>query len=129
MFSKTADPTSAPAVPPVPRPATPASNAARSLIATDLRITGEMTTTGAIEVLGEIDGNITANGLIIGDEGRVKGTVSAQSVEVKGRLEGKVGSESFTLRSSAKVKADVRTAGVVIESGAEIEGRFLKPKG
>lgn len=128
MFSKTADPTSAPAGS-VPRPATPGSNSGRSVLGSDLRITGEITSTGSVEVLGEIDGNITAHGLIIGQEGRVKGSVKADTVEVKGRLDGKVACDSFTLRSTAEVKADVTTGGIVIESGAAMEGRFLKPKG
>ncbi len=135
MFSKTADPTGAsaptsgttPAAP--PRPAGAGSNTARSVLGADLRITGEITSAGSVEVLGEIDGNITAKGLIIGQEGRVTGSVKADTVEVKGRLDGKVTSESFTLRSSALVKADVTTATIVIESGASMEGRFLKPKG
>jgi len=127
MFSKTADPTSAPS-PAVSRPTSPGSNAGRSVLGADLRITGEISTTGSVEVLGEIDGNITAHGLTIGQEGRVKGSVSANMVEVKGKLDGKVACESFTLRSTAEVKADVTTAGIVIESGAVMDGRFLKPK-
>ncbi|WP_103258906.1 bactofilin family protein [Tabrizicola aquatica] len=126
MFSKTADPTAAPTP---SRPAAPGGNAGRSVLGADLRITGEITTTGSVEVLGEIDGNITANGLIVGQEGRVTGSVSAQTVEVRGKLDGKVACDSFTLRSSAQVKADITTAGIVIESGAQIEGRFLKAKG
>lgn len=128
MFSKTSDPTSAPAAPTAPRPSAPGSNSARSVLGADLRITGEITSTGSVEVLGEIDGNITANGLIIGQEGRVKGSVNAHTVEVKGKFDGKVTCESFTLRASSVVKADVTTAALVIESGAQIEGRFLKPK-
>ncbi len=132
MFSKTSDPTSAPtpaATPPtVPRPAPPGSNSARSVLGPDLKITGEITSAGSVEVLGEIDGNITANGLIIGQEGRVKGSVNAHTVEIKGKFDGKVSCESFTLRASSEVKADVTTTAVVIESGARIEGRFLKPK-
>ena len=58
----------------------------------------------------------------------MKGTVNAHTVEVKGKLDGKVSCESFTLRASSEVKADVNTASLVIESGATIEGRFLKPK-
>jgi cytoskeletal protein CcmA (bactofilin family) len=127
MFSKTADPTSAP--PPPPRPASSGSNAARSVLGADLRITGEVSSTGMVEVLGEIDGNITAQGLIIGQEGRVTGSVKADTVEVKGRFDGKITCDGFTLRSSATVTADVTTTTVVIESGASIEGRFLKPKG
>lgn len=126
MFSKTADPTTAP-IPPS-RPAGAGSNTARSVLGADLRITGEITSTGSVEVLGEIDGNITAHGLIIGQEGRVTGSVKAETVEVKGRLDGKVSSDSFTLRSSAMVKADVTTLTIVIESGASMEGRFLKAK-
>ncbi|NHB77987.1 bactofilin family protein [Rhodobacter calidifons] len=128
MFSKTSDPTSAPATPSPPRPSASGSNSARSVLGADLRITGEITSTGSVEVLGEIDGNITANGLIIGQEGRVTGSVNAHTVEVKGRFDGKVACESFTLRASSQVKADVTTAALVIESGAQIEGRFLKPK-
>ena len=45
-----------------------------------------------------------------------------------GKFDGKVSCESFTLRASSAVKADVTTAALVIESGAQIEGRFLKPK-
>jgi cytoskeletal protein CcmA (bactofilin family) len=130
MFSKSADPTAAPAATPaVARPVAPGSNAGRSVLGADLRITGEISTTGSVEVLGEIDGNITAHGLIIGQEGRVKGAVKAATVEVKGKLDGKVACDSFTLRSSAEVKADVTTQGIVIESGAAMDGRFLKPKG
>jgi cytoskeletal protein CcmA (bactofilin family) len=125
MFSKTADPTSQPAI---PRPAIPGSNSARSVLGADLRITGEVVTTGSVEVLGDIDGNITAHGLIIGQEGRVKGSITADTVEVKGKLNGKVACQSFTLRSSAAVKADVTTSDIVIESGAAMDGRFLRAK-
>lgn len=128
MFSKTAEPTASPS-PAVPRPVSPGTNVGRSVLGADLKITGEISTTGSVEVLGEIDGNITAHGLIIGQEGRVKGSIKADTVEVKGKLDGKVACESFTLRSTAEVKADVTTGGIVIESGAAMEGRFLKPKG
>jgi cytoskeletal protein CcmA (bactofilin family) len=129
MFSKTAEPTSAPTASTTPpRPAAPGGNAGRSVLGADLRITGEITTTGSVEVLGEIDGTLTAHGLIIGAEGRVTGSVTADTVEVKGKLDGKVACETFTLRATARVKADITTSAVVIESGAEIEGRFLKRK-
>lgn len=127
MFSKTADPTTTPA-PAVPRPSAQGANAGRSVLGADLRITGEVTSTGSMEVLGEIDGNLTAQGLVIGQEGRVKGSVTANMVDIKGKLDGKIACDSLTLRSTAEVRADVTTAGIVIESGAAIDGRFLKRK-
>lgn len=125
MFSKTADPTGAPT-----RPAASGnvSSNNRSILSSDLKITGEVTSTGTIEVLGEVDGTVSANGLIIGAEGRVTGQVNAETVEVKGRLDGRVDSLSFTLRAAAQVTADVSYSTLVIESGAQIEGRFSKTK-
>ena len=121
MFSKTADPTSAP----TSRPAG-SGNAARSVLGSDLRITGEITTSGAVEVFGTVDGNLTADSLTVGQEGRISGAIRAASVEVKGHVDGKIDSGSFTMRATAEVAADVTYATLVIESGAQIEGRFSK---
>jgi cytoskeletal protein CcmA (bactofilin family) len=121
MFSKTADPTSA------PRPAT-GGNASRSILGSDLKITGEITSSGTVEVMGEIDGNLSADTLTIGQEGRISGSVNAKTVEVKGKLDGKVSSDSFTMRASSQVTADITYMSLVIESGATIEGRFARPK-
>jgi cytoskeletal protein CcmA (bactofilin family) len=100
----------------------------RSILSADLKIVGEITSTGMIEVLGEVDGTITAQGLVIGAEGQVKGDVSAEVVEVKGRLDGRVTTNTFTLRAAAQVGADVAYQSLVIESGALIEGRFSVKK-
>lgn len=122
MFNKTAEPTAAPQ-----RPAGAASSN-RSVLAADLKINGEISSTGTIEVMGEIEGTISARGLLIGSEGSMKGSVSAETVEVRGRLEGRVSTQAFTLRSAAMVTADVNYEVLVIESGAQIEGNFTRPK-
>lgn len=120
MFNKTSDPTSAP-------PARVSNT--KSTFSSDLRITGEVSSVGDIEMMGEIDGNVSARSLIVGSEGRMNGTVSADTVEVKGKLDGQVAAGSFTLRASAQVAADITYRSLVIESGAQIEGRFAKAKG
>lgn len=119
MFSKTAEPTSAP-----PRPTLGPGNGNRSILSADLKITGDISSSGHVEILGEVDGTISAHGLVIGGEGRITGEVSADTVEVKGRLEGRVASQTCTLRATARVAADITYSTVVIESGAQIEGRF-----
>jgi len=121
MFSKPADPLSSP-----PRPGQNGaqSNAGKSVLASDLKIVGEITSSGAVEVMGEIDGNLSARNVTVGGEGRVKGSVQAETLEVKGALDGRVSTGGFTLRATAKVEADVTYSNVVIESGAQIEGSF-----
>jgi cytoskeletal protein CcmA (bactofilin family) len=119
MFSKSSDPTAAPA---------PRNTNARSVLASDLRITGEISSTGNVEILGEVDGNVTAHGVLLGTEGKLSGQITAETVEIKGRLDGKVVSTDFALRSSAKVAADVTYKTLVVDSGAEVEGRFSVAK-
>jgi cytoskeletal protein CcmA (bactofilin family) len=122
MFSKTDTPTTP------PRPTGAPTNAGKSVLGSDLKIVGEITSTGSVEVFGEVEGNIAARGLVVGPEGQMKGTVSAESVEVKGKLDGRVSTGNFTLRAAAQVAADVTYASLVIESGAQIEGRFTRAK-
>jgi cytoskeletal protein CcmA (bactofilin family) len=126
MFSKTSDPTSSPQTPSAAQRPGGSANSARSILGNDLKITGEITSTGAIEVYGEIDGNLTADTLTVGQEGRISGSVKAHTVEVKGHVDGKIDSGSFTMRATSQVAADVSYASLVIESGAQIEGRFSK---
>ena len=122
MFSKSPEPTTSATAPVVSNRS--GGGNTKSVLASDLRITGEISSTGTIEVLGEIEGNLTARGLIVGAEGRVNGTVSAEMVEVKGRLDGRVSTQTFALRATAEVAADVTYTTLVIESGALIEGKF-----
>jgi len=121
MFSKTADPTTAPNQP-------SASSDSRSTLAAGLKIIGDLVTTGAIDVLGEVEGMVAAGSLTIGTNGRIAGHIAANAVEVKGTLSGTVECHSLTLRSTAVVTADVTYALLVIENGAQIEGRMVKIK-
>lgn len=102
--------------------------AVKSFLAADLKIVGEITSTGSVEVLGEIEGNLTARGVTVGDAGRVTGSVTAKSVDVKGSVDGRVATGDLTLRGSAQVKADVTYATLVIESGAQMKGSMKLSK-
>ena len=108
-----------------PRPNVPGG---RTVLAADIRLSGDLSSTGTVEILGEVSGDITAQTLIVGAEGLVKGSVSAEAVEVRGTLDGKVSCMSFTLRSSAIVTAEVNYDILIIESGAQIDGRFKRAK-
>lgn len=123
MFSKTAD---TPAAPPRP-PTGPGSNT-RSILAADLKIIGDVRSSGSVELMGEVEGTLEAHTLTIGGEGLVNGDVAADTVEIKGRLSGQIASQTLTLRAAAQVTANVGYSTVVIESGAQIEGRFARNK-
>ena len=108
-----------------PRPNVPGG---RTVLAADIRLSGDLSSSGTVEILGEVSGDLSAQTLIVGAEGLVKGSVSAEAVEVRGTLDGKVSCLSFTLRSSAVVTAEVNYDLLIIESGAQIDGRFKRAK-
>ena len=116
-------------MPSMTEPTAPTKAAGKSILASDLRITGDLSSAGVVEVMGEIDGAVTAASLLISHEGSVKGTITAETVDLRGRMEGKIGSGSLTLRSAAHVTADVTYRTLSIESGATVEGSFAKAKG
>lgn len=100
----------------------------RTVLASDIRLSGDLSSAGTVEILGQVTGDISAQTLVVGAEGQVKGSVRAETVEVRGHLEGKVSCLSFTLRSSAIVTAEVNYDTLMIESGAQIDGRFARAK-
>lgn len=98
-----------------------------SVLAADLVITGVVASEGTIEVHGTVDGEIAASILTIGQDGRMNGKVQAGQLDVRGELNGQVACGSITLRAIARMKADCQSTRLVIESGAEVEGRFSRP--
>lgn len=115
---------------PEPADAKPGSNRppGRSVLASDLRIVGDISAEGTIELMGEVEGSMKAKIVIVSGEGTLSGTVSADTVELKGKMQGAIGCNGLTLRSSAQVRADVVYSTLAIESGAQIDGSFKKPK-
>lgn len=98
-----------------------------SVLASDLVVTGTVASEGTIELHGNVDGELAAATLVIGNEGRMKGKVQAGQVDLRGEMEGSVTCGTLTLRAAARMHADVQSARLVIESGAEVEGRFSRP--
>lgn len=132
MFSKTSDPTAAPAAgaaPAGPARSPSGGSGKTSILAADLKVSGDIRSAGQVEVMGEVDGTLDLRGLSVGSEGRITGSVTAETVEVRGRVEGQVNTQTLTVRAAATVLADVVYTNLVIESGAQVEGRYSRPKG
>ncbi len=108
-------PKSAPATAPKPKP--PAS-----LLSSDLHIKGNLKTTGDILIEGQVDGDIRAHLLTVGEGATIKGEVMADDVVVNGRVIGRVRGLKVRLTSSARVEGDIIHKTIAIESGAHFEG-------
>ncbi len=121
MFSKTDTPTTA--------PTRSTQSDGRSVISSDLKIIEDITSTGSVEIYGEVEGAVNARSLVIGAEGRLNGQVTAETLDVRGTVDGHIAAGVFTLRAASVVTADVNYVSVVIESGAQIDGHLTRIKG
>ena len=120
-------PVPAPAPAPTPAPAdlkvsAPKAKPPASILSSDLHIKGNLKTTGDIQIEGEVDGDIRAHLLTIGESATVRGEVIADDVVINGRIIGRVRGLKVRLTSTARVEGDIIHKTIAIESGAHFEG-------
>jgi cytoskeletal protein CcmA (bactofilin family) len=104
--------------------------AGKSVISNDLKIIGQslrIISRGTLQVDGEVEGDVGGAEIIIGEEGKVTGTVAAERVIVRGRISGVIRAMTVALQSSARVEGDIHHMSLVIEEGAEFDGRCRRP--
>ena len=137
MFSKSkinepgpkADDSAKPAAPEMPKastndfkPAAPKAKPPASVLSADLHVTGNIKTTGDIQVEGTVEGDIRAHLLTIGESATIKGEVVADDVVVNGRIVGRVRGLKVRLPATARVAGAILPTTLAIESGAHFEG-------
>ncbi|MCP9448303.1 MAG: polymer-forming cytoskeletal protein [Nitrospira sp.] len=79
---------------------------------------------GTIRVDGRLEGEIHTKGtLIVGEQGIVKGLISAGTVMTSGKINGTVTAlEKVQINKPGILIGDVRTAAIAIEDGAHFHG-------
>ena len=100
----------------------PKSKPAASVLSSDLTITGNLRTTGDIQVEGTVEGDIRAHLLTVGETATIRGEIVADDIVVNGRVIGRVRGLKVRLTSTARVEGDIIHKTIAIESGAHFEG-------
>ena len=88
------------------------------------KIVGNITADSDFRIDGMIEGELKCTGkVVIGEAGKIKGTVSCQNAEILGLMDGKIiCNQQLSLRASAKIQGDVQTKTLVVEPGAQFNG-------
>lgn len=93
-----------------------------SIISADLTITGDLVSSGEIQVDGSIEGDIRCKALVIGVDGAVTGEIEADSVRLHGKVTGQVRAKTVFLAATAHMIGDITHESLAIEPGAFMEG-------
>jgi len=122
MFNKAPERDGSPSISNRPGNQRGAANTA-SIIGADLVIKGNLDCKGEVQIDGQVEGDIHAQRIVVGERAQTTGNLVAESVEVSGNVAGSIRGNSVTFRSSGRVEADVFHKTLTIEQGAFFEGK------
>jgi cytoskeletal protein CcmA (bactofilin family) len=101
-----------------------ATDEARAYLDKGSKIMGKLFFEGPVRIDGQVDGEISANDVVvIGESAVVTAPLIAASVVIAGKLNGNiVASRRIEIRATAKVLGNLTTAVLVVHDGALFEG-------
>ncbi len=102
-----------------------------TLIGADALIDGDVHFSGGLRVDGGIRGNVgeqngTPSTLILSENGRIEGAVTAAKIVLNGKVTGTVRSNQFIeLQAKARITGDLHYKSLEMHTGAVIEGKLV----
>lgn len=85
---------------------------------------GDIETKGTLRIDGTVEGNVTADWVVLGDKAHVKGDLSARGVVIGGRIDGNVkAKEIIEIRNKGKLFGEMLTTKLHIAEGGIFDGR------
>lgn len=99
-----------------------APNASRLAIESGQSIVGDVSFSGTVQVDGRIEGDVSANRVIISPGAVVDGAIKGRSVYVDGTVNGPIDCGAISLASTSYVKGNITYETMSIASGASIVG-------
>jgi cytoskeletal protein CcmA (bactofilin family) len=95
-----------------------------TVISQGVKIEGKLSCSGNIRLDGEVQGDISSQGVvIIGENGKVNGQINADSITIGGKVAGTVrAKDKVVLEAKANLKGDIITKILMMEAGAIFNG-------
>ena len=95
-----------------------------TVISRGVKIEGKLSCSGNIRLDGEVQGDISSQGIvIIGENGGVNGQINADSVTIGGKVTGTIrAKDKVVLEAKANLKGDIITKTLLVEAGAIFNG-------
>lgn len=97
---------------------------AETVVSATTSFTGVIKSDGLVVINGRVEGEIqTAGSLLVGKQGQVQASITAQNVAVAGTVVGNItASERLEIGSTGKVLGDIATTCLVVEEGGFFNG-------
>ena len=92
----------------------------KAIIGPGAKFTGTITDARTIEIHGDVNADLTADKVIIGEKGRFDGAISADLVVVSGEYDGCMEAGSIWATSTARISGNVKYNTLQMDRGAAL---------
>jgi cytoskeletal protein CcmA (bactofilin family) len=100
----------------------PTKSGPASCIGSGMSVIGKIECDGPAQVFGQIEGELRASDLLIGDGAQIEGNVIAQNVTICGRVKGTIHAVRVKLQSGGAVEGDIFHKSLSIDENSLFEG-------
>ena len=105
-----------------PEPTATRKSGRDSCIGAGMSIVGKIECNGPAQVFGQIEGELRASDLLVGDGATIDGSVIAQNVTVCGRIKGTIRAVRVKLQNGGAVEGDIFHRSLSIDENSLFEG-------
>jgi len=95
-----------------------------TIIARDIIIKGDISSSGMIEIEGRIKGNVKGNIVVLRENGFIEGEIIAESLSIRGGFDGKIYAQNIDISGKAKITGEIEYGSLSVEDGASIDAYF-----
>ena len=101
----------------------PAKGSSKAIIGNGVKLKGEITDADEVQIDGSADITVSADNLIIGSTGNLKGTIQTANADVWGIIDGDLKiSGTLTIQEQGSVSGSVEYQNLQIKLGGKIKG-------
>ena len=101
----------------------PTKGSSKVIIGNGVKLKGEITDADEVQIDGSADVTVSADNLIVGNTGNLKGTIQADNADVWGNIDGDLKiSGTLTIQEQGSVSGSVEYQNLQIKLGGEIKG-------
>ncbi|MGC6476645.1 MAG: bactofilin family protein [Parvibaculales bacterium] len=98
------------------------SKEAPSILSNDLNVTGQLSSSGDIQIDSQIKGEIRSHSLTIGEKAYVQGEIAGEDIVIRGKVTGTIIGKRVHLCQSAHVEGDIFHEALAVENGSFFNG-------
>ncbi len=95
-----------------------------SLVGSNSIVKGEIESKGTLRADGSVEGNISADWVVVGEKAQIKGNITARGIVIGGKVEGNLkAKEIVEIKNKGQVYGEVYTPKLTIAEGGIFDGR------